>query len=139
MKKIVVNKCYGGFSLSHSAIMFYAELSGFKLYPIVSVNRNNLSGNGKYRLANEDELDKLFGPHYIKNPLKDGKYNNKDYFYDRNIPRDDVNLVKVVEQLGEKANGSCAKLRIVEIPDNVKWHIAEYDGLEHVAEDHKTW
>jgi len=27
----------------------------------------------------------------------------------------------------------------VEIPDDVKWHIHEYDGLEHVAEDHRTW
>jgi len=24
------------------------------------------------------------------------------------------------------------------VPDDVKWHIHEYDGLEHVAEDHRT-
>ena len=32
MKEIVINKCYGGFGLSHKAIMRYAELKGFELY-----------------------------------------------------------------------------------------------------------
>ena len=31
--KVVINACYGGFGLSHKAIMRYAELKGFKLYP----------------------------------------------------------------------------------------------------------
>ena len=31
------------------------------------------------------------------------------------------------------------QLTIVDVPDEVKWHIHEYDGLEHVAEDHRTW
>lgn len=31
------------------------------------------------------------------------------------------------------------KLAIVEIPDDVKWHVDEYDGNEHIAEDHRTW
>jgi hypothetical protein len=30
-------------------------------------------------------------------------------------------------------------LRIVEIPDGVEWHISEYDGIEHIAENHRTW
>jgi len=25
------------------------------------------------------------------------------------------------------------------VPDDVKWHIAEFDGWEWVAEDHRTW
>jgi hypothetical protein len=28
---------------------------------------------------------------------------------------------------------------VVEIPDGVEWEIAEYDGLEWVAEKHRTW
>jgi hypothetical protein len=27
----------------------------------------------------------------------------------------------------------------VEIPGDVSWHIGEYDGVEWVAEDHRTW
>lgn len=53
--------------------------------------------------------------------------------------RADPKLVECVETLGEEANGMCAQLRVVSIPDDVKWHIEEYDGIEHVAEDHRTW
>ena len=60
-----------------------------------------------------------------------------DYY--RSIPRDCPILVQVVETLGSEADGRCASLSIVEIPDGVNWHVAEYDGLEHVAENHSTW
>ena len=55
------------------------------------------------------------------------------------IERDDPGLVKVVETLGGAANGMCAELRIVEIPTDVDWQIEEYDGMEHIAEKHRTW
>lgn len=48
-------------------------------------------------------------------------------------------LVSIVEELGSKANASFAALAVVEVPDGVRWHIEEYDGLECVAEDHRTW
>ena len=60
-------------------------------------------------------------------------------FYDREVARDDPYLIKVVKELGMSANGDHANLKIVEIPGDVSWHIAEYDGAEHVAEDHRTW
>lgn len=60
-------------------------------------------------------------------------------FYDREVARDDPYLVEVVKKLGSKANGAHASLKIVEIPGDVSWHIAEYDGNEWVAEDHRTW
>ena len=47
--------------------------------------------------------------------------------------------MKCVETLGDKASGNSARLRIVEIPDDVEWKIEEYDGYEHVAEVHRTW
>ncbi len=60
-------------------------------------------------------------------------------FYDREVARDDPYLVQVVKSLGMAANGDHANLKIVEIPGDVEWHISEYDGNEHVAEDHRTW
>jgi hypothetical protein len=48
-------------------------------------------------------------------------------------------LVQVVEELGKEANGNYAKLEIIEIPDDVDWEIDEYDGMEHIAEKHRTW
>lgn len=53
--------------------------------------------------------------------------------------RNDANLVKVVEMLGEEANGDFAELKIVEIPDDVNWTVLNYDGWEWVAEVHRTW
>lgn len=57
-----------------------------------------------------------------------------------NIPRDDKDLVAVVKELGKKANGSSALLKIVEIPDDVEWEIENYaHGHERVAEKRRTW
>lgn len=54
--------------------------------------------------------------------------------------RDDPDLVDIVETLGyEKASACLASLKIVEVPDRVRWHIVEYDGMESVAEDHRSW
>jgi hypothetical protein len=60
-------------------------------------------------------------------------------FYDRDIPRDDPYLVKIVRELGMSANGAHANLKIVEVPGDVDWMISEYDGAEWVAEVHRTW
>lgn len=60
-------------------------------------------------------------------------------FYDRDIPRDDPYLVKIVKDLGSSANGAHANLKIVEIPGDIEWLVQEYDGAEWVAEKHRTW
>jgi len=93
LQYIVINDCYGGFSLSERAILEYKKLAG---------------------ITDND-------------------------FYDREIPRDDPYLVKIVRELGMSANGSCANLKIVEVPGDVDWMISEYDGAEWVAEVHRTW
>ena len=55
------------------------------------------------------------------------------------IARNDPILVEVVEQLGEAANYKYSELKVVEIPDGVEWTVHEYDGMEWVAEAHRTW
>jgi hypothetical protein len=60
-------------------------------------------------------------------------------FWAGNLDRNDPNLVKVVQELGEAAETPYSELKIIDIPNGIKWHICEYDGLEHVAEDHRTW
>lgn len=57
----------------------------------------------------------------------------------REIERNDPHLVSVVKELGSEADGSFAELKVVEVPDGVKWTIEEYDGSEWVAEVHRTW
>ena len=57
------------------------------------------------------------------------------YYYD--IPRDCPVLVEMVER-GD-VDGDYSELKVVDIPDGVNWYIEEYDGMEHVAERHRTW
>jgi hypothetical protein len=64
---------------------------------------------------------------------------NGKIWYSSDIPRDDPVLVSVVRELGDRANGNFAELKIVEIPASVDWQIDEYDGREWVAEVHRTW
>lgn len=111
--KIVINSCYGGFSLSEEAIELYLTKKGLEFS------------------KEKSEFFSLVGYNYI---VKD-----QEHWYDRDIERNDSVLVEVVEVLGEKANGRCADLKVVEIPDGVDWQVEEYDGNEWVAEVHRTW
>ena len=79
--KIVINKCFGGFSISGEV----AEAMG---------------------------LRSPYGPVERTNP----------YF------------VEMVEKNADAASGRCAKLKVVEIPDEATdWEIDEYDGLESIT------
>lgn len=129
--KIVINKCYGGYGLSTEAVLRYAELKGITLYAektslvthfyTVPVEEYKKIAAKAAETRNYDELEDL-------------------YFSERlNIERDDPLLVQVVEELGEESWGDCAELHVVEIPDGVEWQINEYDGMEHIAESHRTW
>lgn len=61
------------------------------------------------------------------------------YGFEFDEDRTNPELVKCVETLGEYADGMCAKLKVVDIPDDVDWEIDEYDGLESVHEKHRVW
>ena len=55
------------------------------------------------------------------------------------VARHDGDLVAVVEELGRDASGILSRLAVIEIPDDVDYVVQEYDGLEWVAERHRTW
>lgn len=136
--EIVINKCYGGFGLSYKAMMRYAEIKKIKLYAFV----NKLSETERYSFDGLREYDgksHAFCIHYSTAPLKNGKVENGSYFFDSNIKRNDPTLIQVVKELGKEANGDCAELKIIKIPDNIEYQIEEYDGQEWVAEKHNTW
>jgi len=44
--KVVKNDCFGGFRLSHAAVMRYAELKGMTLYPFID-DRGNIKAKPK--------------------------------------------------------------------------------------------
>jgi len=60
-------------------------------------------------------------------------------FYHWDIPRDCPVLVEMVEEGGTDVDGIYSELKVVDVPDDVNWFIHEYDGMEHVAERHRTW
>jgi hypothetical protein len=151
--EVVINKCYGGFSLSKKAVARLAELNGKKAYFFEMKGLRDKyieipmdKGSGMFFTAfsipnpNEyfaDEKD------WFAMTDKEKKESNERYsaveLSTRPEDRTDPKLVQVVRELGKEANGSCADLAIVTIPDGIEWHIDEYDGIERIAEDHRTW
>jgi hypothetical protein len=98
--KVVINKCYGGFSLTGEALA--KILSEWPDAP-------------------------------------EGLHGDSDDIRLRSHPA----LVKMVEDKDEiegEAFGCCVcTLKVVEVPDGVECQIEEYDGMEWVAEKHRTW
>jgi hypothetical protein len=89
--KVVINGCYGGFSLSKEA------------------------------------TEKI----------------RKEYpnFDEHKLSRHDPLLIKVIEELGEDANGHFAILKFREISTDLidYYRISEYDGIEELEIDWKRW
>lgn len=113
MTEVVVNNCFGGFSLSKEGVREYLKRKGKTLY---------IKSEGCINF-------------YYTSP----DMTEESYFCDRGIKRDDPDLVAIVKKLGKRANGSCASLYIVKVPVNVKWTIEEYDGIETVEEVHRSF
>lgn len=64
----------------------------------------------------------------------------EEIFWTYDIPRNSPLLLQVIDELGaQESSGPHAELKVIEIPDDVKWHIGEYDGMEWIAEDHRQW
>jgi len=137
MKKVILNKCYGGFEVSKGAYELYAKKKGLKLYRYES---NFIYDKCFYKKTNSDNIfvsyfTKDFGDNVQISDEDYGKYTlylNGDY-------REDKTLIEVVEELGDKANGRCGNLKIVEIPDDLDYVIDEYDGIETLHQKVQEW
>lgn len=108
-RKVVYNACFGGYSLSNEAVMRYLEIKGITIYP--------------------EKSDWGYWAYWYDSPetrIED----SESYFEPDEIERHDPILVQVVEELGAKAAGDFAKLRIKTV--NGPYRIDEYDGLESV-------
>lgn len=136
--EVVINKCFGGFSLSLDAIKRFAEIKGLTLYP----EKDKHGFHTYWTVPKAERVKELKGGFMAHSEEARKEYNRmygEQTIYARDIARDDPALVQAVRELGEKANGEYAKLAIVKIPDGIGWEIEEYDGREHIAEAHRTW
>lgn len=119
-KKIVINKCFGGFGLSAEAFRRWCELSG-----------------AQYISERDENLFEKYGiERFFTFGTPDG---GETEITDLDIHREDENLIKVVEEMGEESWGECAELKIIEIPMDVEYDIHDYDGLESIHEKHRVW
>jgi hypothetical protein len=138
--KVVINSCFGGFGLSYKAVMLYSKLKGIDMHAFMNEETPHGYNYDKYvEYVPTKGKRRPFIIYYSTGPLVEGKYQEDKYFGVRDIPRDDEDLIKVVEKLGKKANGDCAELKIIEIPDDIDWEITEYDGNESIEEVHRSW
>lgn len=145
--KVVINTCYGGFGLSDEA---YEKLIEWGV-PVRKYIMETRKENGQYVPVPENEGEIIFDRELTlpgEDTFNDLYYKYKDttstlksrYWDDwTRGNRSHPLIVCVVEELGEKANGPHAKLKVVEIPDDVEWFIDDYDGIEHIAENHRSW
>jgi hypothetical protein len=123
--KVVINTRHGGFELSQKAIQKLIDEHGYEVTGVKDGEYENpdadiVSDEGVFE-------DKDVAEAFLMHTFVDSK-------------RADPSLVQVVEELGEEeASGRLSNLKVVEIPDDVDWKIVNREGVEHVAEKHRTW
>jgi len=131
MTKIVYNACYGGFGLSPAAIERYADIKGITLYG------KDCSWGYSYATVPWEEYDRIYEECRKE---RDYRRSNELSFSDSSISRTDPVLVQVVQELGDAANGSYARLRIKTLPAGTLYRIDEHDGMESVmTQDDYDW
>ncbi len=122
MKQVVICARFGGFGISTAGTLKLRELGN--PWALKSVLKGEWYPGG----------ETIRGPYESK--INDFDHNG----YCREIPRDDQDLISLIQLAGVAfMSGSYCTLKIVEIPHDVSYHIHEYDGYEHVAENHRTW
>ena len=110
--KIVINSDFGGFGLSDEGLREYGRRKGLNLVEKAGTNFT----------------------FFYENEIKE-----ENFFSEHDLLREDPVLVAIVEEMGEKSWNRFSALKVVEIPDGVDWYIEDYDGMEHIAERHRTW
>lgn len=131
--KIVINSCYGGFSLSPKGERRYLELKGLQSYFYKQSKYNYSDNTWEFtRIDNIDDVPDIF---FYCTTYDQGKTISdypKDIFHCRDLERNDPILVKVVEELGTASFGKCARLEVVDIEKGRWFKIDEYDGYESI-------
>lgn len=151
MKELLINRCFGGYTLSNEVLIeltkrkhkdfkklyFYCKDYSNQRYVKIKDFKYK---NGK--LVNSGYfLDSLYLSYHDQGDIV--KYN--DFKYDKLIwsddwSRDDEDLIKLFKEWGsERCSGDCSKLKLVEIPNDIEYYIDDYDGLESIHEKHRSW
>ena len=134
MVEVVINKRIGGFGISSEAVEYIRKIgfsSEVRYYLKERCEENNRivalteAGGRSWRTA--EKCDDPFD-------LSDDELSSI-YEGFRSAPE----LIKTVKKLGKGVNKEFADLKVVEVPNDVKWHIENYDGDEKVVENRRSW
>ena len=134
MKKVILNKCYGGFSVSKAAYELYAKKIGASLY-CYEWEPDNLYVRTYKNNGFIDYFTKDFGNRAY---ISDEDYKKYNLYLDDSY-REDKILIEVVEKLGKLANTEYSDLKIVEIPNDLDYVIDDYDGIETLHQKVQEW
>lgn len=115
MVKTVLNVCYGGFGLSPQAYERLIELG------------MSVTTHGEDGLIDKE----AWIVSYPDFPSKWDRYRFNDNILNDYLIRTDPRLIQVVEELGDEANGQCAKLKITDH----SFTIRDHDGKEDIWRD----
>jgi len=136
--KILLNKCFGGFTISSDAYSLYCEKKNIECH-FYKENSWNILQKCTFEQVQKDPycycVSKDLGNRADYNTLS--KYIIKD-------PRDydlrtDKTWIEVVEELGEKVDTWASNICVIEIPDGIEYEIHDYDGFETVYEKGRCW
>jgi hypothetical protein len=119
--KVAINCDWGGFGISDAAFEKLLTRKGVEFEKVVDTKYKSFNVTHYYKKGMVDSDDGYLSP------------------YDYTRDRSDSDLIAVIEEMGKAANGNCADIKIIEIPDGIEWEVHEYDGMEHIAEKHRTW
>jgi hypothetical protein len=147
MRKVVIHTGLGGFALSNRGMARYCELKG---QPLFFYAQDSIPGSALYgipfRFIPKEEAVKVRNPYRsrflwssVDLGLTIDHISGHYWLLEGHIERDDPCLVQAVEELGSGAQGFYANLKIVEIPDDVRWQVEKYEAGEYVAEVHRRW
>lgn len=138
MKKVILNKCYGGFDVSYIAYKRYCEKKHLPLFVYKmsidtgSITYEKVKDLDKFNSAFTYYFTKDYGDRLTKLPEDNHLYLSREH-------REDPVLIEVIEELGNEASGSFGDLVIVEIPDDLDYVIDDYDGIETLHQRVQEW
>ncbi|QHZ50009.1 hypothetical protein ERICV_05110 [Paenibacillus phage phiERICV] len=128
--KVAINRCFGGFDLSHAAFLKLIE-RGWR----VTVYNNDFDPAD----PTAELIDLTSSEYFVPWSYPRSSHYAFTKRYDTKEIRTHPDVIAVIEELRELANTQVSELKIVEIPDDVYWEISDYDGLETVEEVHRSW
>ena len=135
--KVILNKSYGGFSVSQKGYIAYAKKAGIDLYCYERTDSKTYTRVDDPKTGHS-ALYSWFTKNHGKT-VSSEKLDWSDCFYLNSDKREDPILISVVEELGDEVNTIYSNLKVVDIPDDMDYVIDDYDGVETLHERVREW